>query len=929
MNPYTINLAPQKMQKKADNSQLVPRDASREISWSETDLERAFYAFGQNPDPIVRVKGLKIYREMMEDDQVKACIELRKQARLSVPWSIVPGEDGDHLSQEMAEYIMHVFKRLPGTVEDSLYEIYSAIEYGFSCTEIVYEILENGPFAGKVGLMALKTREPFAYDFKVDEHGNLLGLVYSGIKASFRSIMGRQSQSVQDVGRAELGTLENPFAPDKFIIYSYNSQFGNQYGRSDLIAAFRSWLSKKHVMKMWNVYLERYASPFIHAKTKAGTILKPEVLNDLDDFIKNLSIRSGFRSSDSVTLEAIMSGGAAASAQYEQAVEAHNRFIAHAVLCPNLLGYTQQQSTGSYALGKKHFDAFLWILEKMGRDTTETILGEQLIYRLVRMSYANVPVDLYPRFKFEGLEEESIEARARIIAMLTASGLVDSEEPWIREFLTLPKKEMQKGQPKKGAAKKKAFEEPSEKIIPEPAHSDIKMQERISTEFEKKIRVKEFEADLNMVEEALFSQAEEVLIGIRDNLLAFIERRKILQSGDPKAVEAVDSAINVGPLKDLLKRWLSKAHLDSKLRAFEELGRAGIETEIVRRFQAGEQPMEPWEPLPPVEAVDFFNRKVKATIKNKDGKKVLIELGNRRELTYYDEKAFAVSGVVRDDLLGDVKQVLLNGIKKQDPAGATMALKDLFNRYIKQGVAVDDELLAPHRLRTIVNTNLADAVNNGRRAMYEDQDVREFIQFFQYSAVLDENTTDYCRCMDQKIFRAEQLSSIIPPAHYNCRSFTVPITQFEIDELKAGGEGVDISQPCPDRASGFADVTREPMSVLLLPSGEKGDFPAPEKVEVPDPSPAASDREATDRLRRELAQMIARCPYIGCSSPEIVMTRKIFNIWEFQCNTCRLPFRVSNKGDLYLYDAGMEKWERASLGIFPKYFTDKLLEKGK
>ena len=67
--------------------------------------------------------------------------------------------------------------------------------------------------------------------------------------------------------------------------------------------------------------------------------------------------------------------------------------------------------------------------------------------------------------------------------------------------------------------------------------------------------------------------------------------------------------------------------------------------------------------------------------------------------------------------------------------------------------------------------------------MFEDKDVGDFVQFWEYSAILDERTTDYCKCMNGKIFRKEDIAILNPPAHFNCRSIPVPITQFEVDEL--------------------------------------------------------------------------------------------------------------------------------------------------
>ena len=78
----------------------------------------------------------------------------------------------------------------------------------------------------------------------------------------------------------------------------------------------------------------------------------------------------------------------------------------------------------------------------MGRDTSETIVGEQMIKRLVDLNYPNVAEDQYPLFEFESVDENIIKTRAEIISMLSSAGIMDPNESWVRAFLTLPPKEI-------------------------------------------------------------------------------------------------------------------------------------------------------------------------------------------------------------------------------------------------------------------------------------------------------------------------------------------------------------------------------------------------------------------------------------------------------------------------------------------------------
>lgn len=831
MDPYKI-LTPQKrFVTKAP--QEKPSDVSlleQEISSSETDVIRAFSPYGQNTtDPVVRAKGLKIYKEMSDDDQVKVCLDIRKHARLSSPWNIIPGKEGNAKAEEYADFIKHCLSRMEGAFEDNLYEIYSAIEYGYSISELIMMVLPDGPFTGKIGLKAIKTREPFNYYFKTDAFGNLLGLVYIGLHANLSAI-NRETQQSALLGMGgfgtlattnglpllssptgeEWGSLKNPFPPDKFIIYSYNSKFGNWYGSSDLTSAFRSWTSKKMIMRFWNVWLERYASPFTWASYDPSLGLRKEVIEEIDDFIKNLSSRSGIRVPKGVEINVAQSAsGKAGGDAYKDAIEAHNRYISHAILFPNLLGFTGDQgsggSGGTRSLGKTHMDAFMWVLEKMARDTSETIVGEQIIKRLIDLNFPGVDDTLMPKFKFEGVDEGAIEQRANIVTILGNAGFVNPEEDWIREFLTLPKKE--EGIKLNRPVTVGGFGPGKPTLSPETVKSMQvkKFAMRAPTDFESKLQPKKFSDRLDNLQQAFFDACSQDIIDIRDKLLRDVEKKNIISDGDPKGIS--DLKVNVSDLKDTLRSWLSKIYLDSKLQAFEELGRGGVKIEVTKKFSQDTAPMYPWNPLPPQEAVDFFNRKVLAYIYDDVGKRSLVELASRSELSFYDSKAFMISGVVRDDILNDAKQIILNGIKRQDIPGTVSDLKTMFNKYLDQGISVDGDLLQPTRLNTIVRTNMVEAINGGRKDLFEDPAIKGFVDFWQYSAILDDRTTEYCRCMDQKIFRVEDMASLIPPAHFNCRSLMIPVTKYEVEDAKSNG-GIEISEPCIGRMTGFSSSDR-------------------------------------------------------------------------------------------------------------------------
>ena len=311
MNPFILNPAVYSGSLAKDAKPMTKAEAFEEIAWSETDVLQSYMPFASNPDPIVRSKSLKIYREMLSDDQIQVCVNIRIQARLSSQWTIKAGKDGDAKAIKMADFAMFCLKRMRGNFESDLEQIYSAIPYGFSVSEKIYEYMDSGPFKGMIALKAIKTREPFNYDFKIDGYGNLEGLIYTGV-----GLNPSQSKGISDIEKSNplsrvpwntggYGSVSNPFPPEKFIIYSYNQRFGNWYGWSDLNAAYPWWVKKKHGAKFWAIWLERYASPVVWAQVKRDASMKKAALDRIDDFLRNLSARNGIRVSDAVTLNAL------------------------------------------------------------------------------------------------------------------------------------------------------------------------------------------------------------------------------------------------------------------------------------------------------------------------------------------------------------------------------------------------------------------------------------------------------------------------------------------------------------------------------------------------------------------------------------------------------------------------------------------------
>ena len=968
-----------------------------QVDFSEISLTGSKFYHSQgvpdyNPDELVGRKGLEIYKKMRDDDQIKAVLTMKKFARLMTPWEISPASQ-DSMDVEIAEFIKVNFETLEGTFEDNLLNILTALDFGFSLSEKIWYRIEKGQFAGKIGLKAIKTREPFYYQFESDNFGNLVknGIVYTG---PGDSVFETKTENV--ISNANSITYGRRLSVDKFIIYSYNKEFSNWYGRSDLRGAYRSWWSKEILIRFMNIYMERFGMP-THVAKVPKNMSKPdkELLRTVLDRVQS---KYSIVIPDDVAIE-LLTAGSGGESSFRDSIEMHNKFMSRSILVPDLMGFNTMTGGGSYALGKKHFDVFLWILQKLGRDIEETIIGEQVIKQLVDYNYSNV--ENYPKFKFESITAEGTATRANIVQMGVSGGFINPEEEWIRDYLAIPKRDekfalglpqqmpgkeglaaagdtgkqqvdkggdlIDEGGPTDGEDKllsdlkneagltdedleeqskkftlhpkyyraielwkKKKFAEeqvegPDGKkgvwrtvrgraiFIPEGESPDFGGKDEqehrfaehevedifgrkrkittwpknwglekgkftafrsgelksnrglvffapdkesaseyanigdiirkvnkyevpievvnynkfqkindlpLDSRFDYKIDFVQMKEDLNEFESETVEALSAIIKEQKDALLKSIEKKGIIENKDYTAVDNLQLKF-VGDFKKEIEHRLIKLYLDSKLEMIRELAKGSDgQIQVVTKF--ADVTIQNWVPVSPTEAIDFFNRKVLAKIITKEGIKKLITMATRKELEYYDSKAFAIAGVEKENILKKAKFILLDGLKVGASTKDVMFnLGNMFDDYLVTGELVNEELTTSARLGTIVRTNFSEALNAGRKAMFDNPDLEDFVPYLRYVAILDDRVRPTHAVMHGKIFKRDNPDiDNFPPSGYSCRCLFVPVTKFEVAELIKSGEGIEIStkddfpEGFPDK--GFNTYTKSLSDILIV-----------------------------------------------------------------------------------------------------------------
>ncbi len=351
-------------------------------------------------------QGFTTYRRMQNDPQVKACLSTKKFAVLSRGWEVHPA-DASPEAEAVAEFCRWTLADMRGSVLDNLFAVMDALALGVSVTEINYKVIDDGPHKGRIGIASLKSKNPEIFFFDVDSFLNLHALRIAG------------------------GEL---LPPDKFLIYSYQPQYENPLGSSDLRAAYRSWMIKEQLLNWWAKYLEKFGMPTVRGSydSKAGYSDK-EKRGFLTALMQVHNETALMLPADMEV--SLLEATRANEAGFEGAVAYMDRSIAKSILGETLTADSSDKGA-TYGLGQVHMDVLSFYLQKLQRDLEETVMTEQLLARLVKYNFA--PGTPCPTFRLGKIDDGKLQTATVLISALITGGVVSPDESWIRGYLGIP-----------------------------------------------------------------------------------------------------------------------------------------------------------------------------------------------------------------------------------------------------------------------------------------------------------------------------------------------------------------------------------------------------------------------------------------------------------------------------------------------------------
>jgi phage gp29-like protein len=359
-----------------DNKKIAPATTD-EIATLEKDIDMfaGWIKRLENPDPVLRSeaagRGLRLYDEVERDAHAGSVLQQRALAVVGKEWEIIPAKSARKLGrpsattqeQVVADFVSQTL--MDCNFDQARQELLRAVLYGHYEAEILWHHIPS-PLSGEGGKITIKKiigKHPRRFIFTPQRELRLLTL-----------------QNMID-GEA--------LPENKFVVYTYGDS-DNPYGRG---LGQRIWWPvwfKKHGIKFWMIFLEKFGMPTVVGKYPSGTL--DAAKKKLLDAIEAIQTDTGITMPDNMTVE-FLEASRAGTVTHEQLCEYMDKQISKAVL-----GQTASTEGTAGKLGNEDTqgDVRQEIIEA-DADLLDGCLNDTLIKWIVDYNFPNVTA--YPKIK--------------------------------------------------------------------------------------------------------------------------------------------------------------------------------------------------------------------------------------------------------------------------------------------------------------------------------------------------------------------------------------------------------------------------------------------------------------------------------------------------------------------------------------------------
>jgi len=510
----------------------------------------------------------------------------------------------------------------------------------------------------------------------------------------------------------------------KLMVFVHRREGDNYLGTSILRQAYKHWFFRDKYYKIDAVAQERLGIGI-------PVITLPDGYTD-DDYDKAEQMGKNLRGHEKAYV-VIKTGWAIEMLDLKSSslkdpssmLDHHTREILKSVLAQFIdLG---SKSVGSYSLSKDQSQIFLQALDASAK-SIEDVINEE-IKRLVDYNWT---VEEYPKLNHTDLGVKDIKELAEAIQTLSMAGMITSDpetEDYLRKTLKLPEKP--EGEEMDTKEEKEAKDEEQMKQQMEIAKQKAQNKKgefgegkvkynRSLTKAEQRVKFDEIRDYMDMAEKNLIGRMTSILNREKTSLLTLFE----------EAIRRKDYA-DLHRLSWKLKSIYTQMFQEEMKKLFE-FGKLKSSYEIK-------------QPAPATDAE--INRRI-------------------------NERAFFLANRHEKQMLEELKGIAAVAMMSPDVTDeeALVSVKGGFDKFMSRNVPATASLVT------------SDEINNGRIFTFES--FKDEIYGYQWSAILDENTCNYCTSLDGKIIGIEDKAfhEYKPGAvHFGCRCIWVAILKEEVN----------------------------------------------------------------------------------------------------------------------------------------------------
>lgn len=340
-----------------------------------------------NPDTVLAQRGrdLKIYDEMLRDDQVKSTFQQRRSAVTSCDWEIEPASESAQ-DTAIADFISEQIKAInwDEITDKMLYGVY----YGIAVAEVLWK--RDG---STIGIEAIKVRDRAR--FKFDTRGDL------------RLINQQHPQ----------GLL---LPPRKFWHFSAGATHSdNPYGLGLAHSLYWPVFFKRNDIKFWLIFLEKFGMPTSVGRIPGGKIDNPAEVQKALRALQAIQTDSAVVIPEDMTIE-LIEAARSGTADYAELYERMDKAIAKVVLSQTMT--TDDGSSRSQA--EVHKGVAEWVI-KSDADLLSESFNRQVIAWLTEY---NFPGATPPRLWRNTEPPEDLYARAERDEKISRLGYEPTED---------------------------------------------------------------------------------------------------------------------------------------------------------------------------------------------------------------------------------------------------------------------------------------------------------------------------------------------------------------------------------------------------------------------------------------------------------------------------------------------------------------------